>query len=99
MMMAQNNQSKQIDNSLVPTVDEAGRLYEANGGHLTLFNEFGRDPLTGNGDLITIRMERFYEQWPSFDNIFHGIVNNTITMFRDGLLCFIDISMQLTTQL
>ena len=37
MMMAQNNQSKQIDNSLVPTVDEAGRMYEANGGHLTLF--------------------------------------------------------------
>ena len=98
-MMAQNNQSKQIDSSLVPTVDEAGRLYEANGGHLTLFNEFGRDPLTGNEQLITIRMERFYEQWPSFDNIFHGIVNNNITMFRDGLLCFIDISMQLTAQL
>ena len=39
MMMAQNSQSKLLDSSLVPTVVEACRLYEANGGHLTLFNE------------------------------------------------------------
>ena len=77
-MMAQNNQSKQID--------EADRLYEANGGHLTLFNEFRRDQLTGNEQLITIRMERFYEQWPSFDNIFHATMNSNNTLFRDGLL-------------
>ena len=36
-MMAQNNQAKPIDNSLVSTLDEAGRMYEENGGHLTLY--------------------------------------------------------------
>ena len=76
MMMAQNNQAKAIDNSLVPTLDEAGRMYEENGGHLTLYDEFGRDPLAGREDFITIRMEMFSVQCPSFDNIFHATVNN-----------------------
>jgi len=44
-MMAQNNQAKPTDSSLVPTSDEAGRMYEENRGHLTLDDEFGRDPL------------------------------------------------------
>lgn len=99
VMMAQNNQAKYIDMSLVPTVDEAGRMYEENGGHLTLLNEFGQDPLAGRDDLITTRWERFFEQWPSFDIIFHELVNSRKTMFRDALLCFIDISSQLAAQL
>ena len=99
MMMARNNQTKQIDNTLVPAADEAVRMYEENGGHITIFNEFGQDPLRGRQELITIRKERFAEQWPSFGNIFHSLVNGDNTMFHDGLLCFINISMQLTAQL
>ena len=32
VLMAQNNQTKPIDNSVVPAADEAGRQYEENGG-------------------------------------------------------------------
>ncbi|XP_065891603.1 uncharacterized protein [Dysidea avara] len=99
VMMARNNQTKQIDNTLVPAADEAVRMYEENGGHITIFNEFGQDPLRGRQELLTIRKERFAEQWPSFGNIFHSLVNGDNTMFHDGLLCFINISMQLTAQL
>ena len=51
--MAQNNQTKPIDNSMAPVADEAGRHYEENGGRLTLFSEFGQDPLAERGDLVT----------------------------------------------
>ncbi|XP_065915537.1 uncharacterized protein [Dysidea avara] len=32
VLMAQNNQTKPIDNSVVPAANEAGRQYEENGG-------------------------------------------------------------------
>ena len=32
VLMAQNNQTKSIDNSVVPAANEAGRQYEENGG-------------------------------------------------------------------
>ena len=65
-----------------------------------LFSEFGQDPLAEWEDLVTTRMETtFTEQLPSFEDIFHSLVNNNKTMFRDGLLCFIAITMQLKAQL
>ena len=84
MLMAQNNQTKPIDNSWSqqPTklADNMKRM-EA------LFGEFGQDPLAEWEDLVTTRMETFTEQSPSFEDIFHSLVNNNKTMFRDGLLC------------
>ena len=64
-----------------------------------LFSEFGQDPLAEWEDLVTTRMETFTEQSPSFEDIIHSLVNNNKTMFRDGLLCFIAITMQLKAQL
>ena len=51
--MAQNNQTKSIDNCMAPAANEAGRQYEENGGRLTLFSEFGQDPLAEQEDLVT----------------------------------------------
>ena len=65
-----------------------------------LFSEFGQDPLAEWEDLVTTRMETtFTEQSPSFEDIFYSLVNNNKKMFRDGLLCFIAITMQLKAQL
>ena len=65
-----------------------------------LFSEFEQDPLAEWEDLVTTRMETtFTEQSSSFEDIFHSLVNNNKTMFRDGLLCFIVITMQLKAQL
>ena len=99
ILMVENNQTKSIDHHLVPEADEAGRLYEENGGRLTVFSNFGQDPLEQREDLKSIRMERFKEQWPSFETIFHSLVNGNKANFRDGLLCFIDLTMQLKTQI
>jgi len=62
MLMSQNNQAKPIDPSLVPEVDVAVRMYEENGGHITLFSDFGRDPLLQRQDLCSLRSQRFKEQ-------------------------------------
>ena len=43
--------------------------------------------------------DKFSKQYPRFDEIFHTIVNNNGTLFHDGLLCFIDVSVQLAAQL
>jgi len=43
---------------LVPSADEAGSLYEESGGSLTIFSEYGEDPLAGWEDMMSARMER-----------------------------------------
>jgi len=96
--MAQNNQAKPINHSLVPAAVEAGRLYETDGGRLTMFSEFGQDPLARREDLMATRMDMFTGQW-QFHNIFHSLVNNNKTFFHDALLYFIDITMQLKAQI
>jgi len=45
------------------------------------------------------REERFYQQYPQFDEIFHSTVNGDYSLFRAGILHFIDISKQLEAQL
>jgi len=74
-------------------------LYESQGGHLTLLSEFGEDPLSSRNDLLQLREARFFEDYPRFDEIFYGVVNNDKTLFREGILHLINISMQLTAQL
>ena len=99
VLMTQNNQAKPVDPSLIPNSDNAIRMYESYGGHITLWSDFGKDPLSDRRDLSNMREDKFFEQYPRFDEIFHTIVNNNGTLFHDGLLCFIDVSMQLAAQL
>ena len=99
VLMIRNNQAKPIDSGLIPITDEAIRMYQSLGGNLTLFGEFGKDPLMERQDLSRLREERFFERWPRFEDIFHAVVNNNNTLFHDSLLFFIDVSMQLEAQL
>jgi len=92
-------QNKYIDHPLIPSADEAGSLYEESGGSLTIFSKYGEDPLAGREDLMSTRMERFSEVWPSFENIYHNLVNDDGRFFRDALFFYIDLTMQLNAQL
>ena len=44
-------------------------MYEAYRGQITLFGDFGIDPLSQRCDLLNIRETRYFEQYPTFDNI------------------------------
>ena len=99
LLMRQNNQAKAIEMSLIPDSDDAVRMYESHGGHITLFSDFGKDSLSERRDLINLREEMFLKRYLRFDEIFHTAVNNDGTLFHDGLMYFIDISMQLAAQL
>ena len=46
--MISNNHAVQIDSCLLPDVESAVQEFEENGGHLTIFNSFGEDPLQRN---------------------------------------------------
>ena len=73
--------------------------YQSYGGHITLDGEFGHDPLRIREDLLEIREERFFNQCPKFEEIFHSVVNYENRLFQSSLLYFIEISKQLETQL
>ena len=72
--------------------------FETRGGQLTLFSEFGEDPLLYNPSLIAQREAEFHLRFPDFANFFHTVVNGDYYFFREGLLCYIDISRRLSSQ-
>jgi hypothetical protein len=81
----------------VPTVDEAVAGFQAKGGRLTLFSSFGVDPLEGRDDLCQIRIRNFHERFNNFSSIFHSVCNEDDTLFRSGLLHFINITTRLSS--
>ena len=97
--MDQNNQVGQLNDTDIPTPNEALQEFQSYGGHITTFNTFGHDPLGQRPDLMTEREERFYQQFPQFDEIFHTTVNGDYSLIRSGILCVIGISKQLEAQL
>ena len=92
VLMQRNNQAAQIDAHLIPEPIEALQLFESHGGHITVFSPFGQDPLEERPDLSSQREARFLERFPDFGPFFHSAVNNDFTLFRAGLLYFIDVS-------
>ena len=90
--MLANNHVAQMNPTLVPTSEQAVQLYQDAGGQLTLFNSFGEDPLALN---FTMRQQRdwaFFKRYPTFDNVFFRLANGDDTLFREGLLFFIQIT-------
>ena len=63
--MAANNQIAAIDPHRFPSPDEAVRLFEEDGGHLTHFSDFGEDPLRDDPSRVQTREAAFYERYPS----------------------------------
>jgi len=93
--MESNNQVARLNTTDIPNPNEALQEFQSYGGQITTFNTFGYDPLSQRPNLMREREERFYQQHPQFDEIFHSTVNGDYTLFRAGILHFIDISKQL----
>ncbi len=90
--MLRCNGTAKIAPGLVPSTEEAVRNYTTAGGRLTDLSLFGEDPLANDSECILQREVVFFRRYPSFDPIFHKIVNGDDTLFRDGLQFFIHIT-------
>ena len=85
--------------TLVPEPEDVLQQFEAHGGQVTLFSPFGQDPLQEREDLIRLREQEFHTRYPDFSFFFSTVVNDDFSLFRDGLLFFIDVSKRLELQL
>lgn len=90
--MDSNNQTARIDPQFVPLPEDAARQYSDAGGHLTLYGKFGEDPLAGRANLVYQREVQFHLRYPAFDQFFSNLVNGNDSLFREGLLYFIQIT-------
>jgi hypothetical protein len=97
--MMENNQTGRIDPTSMPTPDVAVRLFESHGGQITHFTPFGKDPLESYPQLLEQRLSNFHSYYPEFGPFFYSVVNGDYSLFRQGILCFIDINKQLEAQL
>ena len=70
---------------MLPTSEEAVLAYEREGGHLTLPEVFGTDLLSGNQKLQILCFDNFNAAYPSFDVVFHCLVNGNYYPFIEGL--------------
>jgi hypothetical protein len=84
-----------LDPSLVPSVSEAISTYQSMGGRLTLFSNFGQDPLKELRNKCETRLDAFRSRYSDFKPIFHTVCNGDHTLFRGALLFFIDITKRL----
>lgn len=97
--MQRNNQCVQVNASEIPDPLDALQSFEASGGHLTVFSNFGNDPLKCHPELVEEREHSFCSRYPDFNHFFSSVVNGEFCFFREGLLHFIDLSHQLQCSL
>jgi len=91
------NQAIPINPSIIPEANDAVQQFQSAGGQLTIFNSFGEDPLLSNPALVTQREMEFLRYHANFSEIFYTLVNGDYTLFREGIICFMDISKHLCT--
>ena len=96
VLMHQDNRTRHIQSSLLPSPDEAAQMYRDNIGRLTDPVSFGNDPLANNDEKKLIRESYFKEKYPCFQQIFHQLVNGVDTPFRHALLLYCDITTRLS---
>jgi len=77
---------------MLSTSEEAVLAYEREDGHLSLPKVFGTDLLSGNQQLQNLHFDNFNAAYPSFDVIFHCLVNGNHYPFKEGLQYFIDLT-------
>lgn len=70
---------------MIPQPDQAVTDYRLNGGRITDPEQDIKDPLFNSSDKMDIRFQLFTKQYPSFEAIFHSVVNENVTVFVDAL--------------
>lgn len=89
--MMSNNHAAKIDPQNILSSEEAVKLFEEDGGHLTYFRDFGVDPLSGD-EKVTMREATFHARYPTFEPFFHRLVNGDDSLFKEGLLFFVHLT-------
>ena len=93
-----NDRVTRLDLRYLPSTLQAVSMYECEtGGRISQETEFGNDPLRGDVSKCSIRSQAFFERHPSFDDIFHNLVNLNSIPFRNALLFYIDITYRLSS--
>ena len=69
-LQAQNDRTMLINERVVPTGDEAVKLYEERGGQLTFWPEFGIDPLSNSEILASRHSNEFNASFPNLNDLF-----------------------------
>ena len=79
----QSNTLKQLTEAVVPNVEHAVRMFEAQGGQLQREWRVGRDLLTG--DNARQKRKRLFLERHSFEDIFTALVGDNSQPFKNGL--------------
>lgn len=85
----------QLPPGSLPSTSMAQREYEAQGGRLTAVSNFGVDPLRNRPDLVIRRDGLLAASNPPFDEIFCNVVHGNGNNFKDCVLKFIDVTLDL----
>jgi hypothetical protein len=93
--MKANNKAKKINPHLLPHPQSAVQQYRSNGGQITDPDQSIIDPLLNAPNKLDIRLQSFTKRYPSFEPIFHNVVNGNKAIFIDATKYFIDITYRL----
>lgn len=90
-----DNRAVRIDHTLLWNPAEALEHYRHAGGRITEPACFGIDPILDIAK-TEIRERAFADMYPTFDPIFHALVNGNARPFREGLLFYCDVTFRLS---
>ena len=91
-----DNMIARLDLRNLPCASQAVCMYHQEGGRISDESQFGEDPLLGDDAKASIRASAFGDRYPSFDAIFHDLVNSNPSLFKNALLFYIDITYRLS---
>ena len=95
-VMQRNSRITRLDLRHLPSSTQAVTMYREEGGRISDETCFGEDPIYSDSTKCSIRMQAFSERFPSFDAIFHELVNGNPALFESALLFYIDVSYRLS---
>lgn len=94
-LQLQDDRTKKINSTLVPTPAQAVATYESNGGNITSPRPYGIDPLAEDHEKRQTRDQAFTQKF-AFENIFDSVVNGNGEPFQAAFLFYSDVSYRLS---
>jgi ribulose-5-phosphate 4-epimerase/fuculose-1-phosphate aldolase len=95
-VMRTNNKISTLDLRNLPCSSQAVSMYHQEGGRISDEHGFGEDPLQGDDAKASIRAQAFDDRYPSYDAIFHEVVNMNPALFKNALRFYIDVTYRLS---
>ena len=93
-IMRTDNRIARLDLRNLPS---AVSMYRQEEGRISDESGFGEDPLAGDTLKASIRAQAFCQRYPSYDAIFHELVNSANpALFKNALMFYIDVTYRLS---